>query len=346
MHFESVDPTPLACASIAQVHAAVLRGSRKEVVLKVLKPGVADALAADLSFVLAAARILEFLAPDVARGSLAAVVSDLRESSLAELDFRQEAKNLAAFQAYLDATPAASEAATSPFVYAALSSQRLLTLERLRGVPLTDLRSIASAAAAKGTTPEALLIGTLNTWAGSVLACESFHADLHAGNLLVLADGRVAFIDFGIVGRVSPAAWGALNALLRAAGGGDWRAAAAALAALGAADETVDVDAFGADLEALVASLANVRAAVVVAPGADAASAALAVDEAELNRILLEVVRVGDAHGVKFPRAFGLLLKQVLYFDRYQRALAPELDMMNDARVNLGGAAGNRVSWA
>jgi aarF domain-containing kinase len=94
--FESVDPVPLACASIAQVHCAVLRGSRKEVVLKVLKPGVADALSADLSFVTAAAKVLEFLAPDVARGSLAAVVGDLRASMLDELDFRKEAKNVAA----------------------------------------------------------------------------------------------------------------------------------------------------------------------------------------------------------------------------------------------------------
>ena len=119
-------------------------------------------------------------------------------------------------------------------------------------------------------------------------------------------------------------------------------------------DDDVDVDAFGADLQALVASLGAVRAAVVLtdAPGdATSAAAALAVDEAELNRIILEVVRVGDAHGVKFPRAFGLLLKQVLYFDRYTRALAPGLDIVNDARVNLGNAAapgrgaGGRVAY-
>jgi aarF domain-containing kinase len=333
-----VDPAPLACASIAQVHAAVLRGSRKEVVLKVLKPDVSDALAADLSFILAAARILEFLAPDLARGSLAAVVGDLRASMLDELDFRKEAKNIAAFQAYLDATPAASDAAVAPFVYAALSTRRLLTLQRLRGVPLTDLEAIRGAAAARGATPEAILIGALNTWAGSVAACESFHADLHAGNLLVLNDGRVAFIDFGIVGRVSPATWGAVNALLAAAGTADWRAAAAALAALGAASDDVDIAAFGSDLEALAASLLSVRAAVVLEPGSaqeDPPMATLAVDEAELSRVMLEIVRVGDQHGVRFPREFGLLLKQVLYFDRYQRALAPGLDVMGDARVKL-----------
>ena len=239
---------------------------------------------------------------------------------------------------------------TAPFIYPQLSTRRVMTMERLRGVPLTDLERIRTAALARGTTPEALLIGTLNAWAGSVLACESFHADLHAGNLLVLQDGRVAFLDFGIVGRVSPGAWGALNALLRAASGGDWRAAAAALAALGAADETVDVDAFGADLAALAASLASVRATVVLDPagGPGAAPAAtLAVDEADVNRVILDVVRVGDAHGVKFPREFGLLLKSLLYLDRYTRALAPGLDVVNDARVNMGtsSSSGGRISY-
>ena len=81
------------------------------------------------------------------------------------------------------------------------------------------------------------------------------------------------------------------------------------------------------------------------------AAATLAIDEADVNRVLLDLVRVGDAHGVKFPRAFGLLLKQVLYFDRYTRALAPGLDIVNDARVNLGDAAppgrgaGGRVAY-
>jgi aarF domain-containing kinase len=161
----------------------------------------------------------------------------------------------------------------------------------------------------------------------------------------------VAFLDFGIVGRVSPGAWGALNALLRAASGGDWRAAAAALAALGAADEAVDVDAFGADLAALAASLASVRATVVLDPAGGAGpgappAATLAVDEADVNRIILDVVRVGDAHGVKFPREFGLLLKSLLYLDRYTRALAPGLDVVNDARVNMGApGAGGRISY-
>ena len=86
-----------------------------------------------------------------------------------------------------------------------------MTLERLYGSPLTDLNAIRditgieAAGADVDDNAERILITALNTWFGSVLACESFHADVHAGNLLVTREGRVAFIDFGIVGRISPA---------------------------------------------------------------------------------------------------------------------------------------------
>eukprot|EP00438_Fugacium_kawagutii_P000907 Skav225793 [mRNA] locus=scaffold2147:195981:202990:+ [translate_table: standard] len=87
--FAFVDPTPLASASIAQVHAGrLLDGS--EVVIKVQKPGIEDVLKTDLGVVYLASRILEFINPDLnIRGSLADIASDLRESMLGELDFRE-----------------------------------------------------------------------------------------------------------------------------------------------------------------------------------------------------------------------------------------------------------------
>lgn len=55
----------------------------------------------------------------------------------------------------------------------------------------------------------------------------------------------------------------------------------------------------------------------------------------EINQILIRIVQVGETHGIKFPREFGLLLKQILYFDRYVKILSPELDILNDERVNI-----------
>lgn len=86
-----------------------------------------------------------------------------------------------------------------------------------------------------------MLIGALNTWFASVIGADSFHADVHAGNLLVLRDGRVGFIDFGIVGRISPVTWKAVESLIASLATADYDTMARALATIGACDERVDL---------------------------------------------------------------------------------------------------------
>nr|KJB74904.1 hypothetical protein B456_012G013600 [Gossypium raimondii] len=190
--YEYIDPTPIASASIAQVHGARLKGSQDDVVIKVLKPGIKDILVADLNFIYIAARILEFLNPDFSRASLVGIVKDIRESMLEEVDFNKEATNIESFRRYLEAMGLTRQA-TAPRVYNYCSTRRVLTMERLYGVPLTDLDSISSLV----SSPENSLITALNVWFGSLLACETFHADVHAGNLWLLRDGRIGFLDFG-----------------------------------------------------------------------------------------------------------------------------------------------------
>jgi len=170
-------------------------------VVKVQKPGIEEVLKTDLGFVYLASRVLEFINPDLnIRGSLVDIASDLRMSMLGELDFGQELRNLEVFREFLIANEL-DAAATAPRPYANASSRRVLTMERLRGVPLVDLDGIRKYSA----DPEATLVTALNVWALSVQRCEFFHADVHAGNLMVLEDGRVGFLDFGIVGRLPPA---------------------------------------------------------------------------------------------------------------------------------------------
>jgi len=304
-HFSSIDPTPLASASIAQVHAAVLASSGARVVVKVLKPGVADALKADLAFLYIAARAAELINPALARGSVAAIAGDIREAMLDEVDFVREAAHVADFRAYLDAT-GMDALATCPFVYRALSTQRVLVMERLDGAPLTSMEGVARVTS---VPPATVLANGLNAWLGSLLAAPTFHADVHAGNLLAMPDGRVGFIDFGIVGRAAPSAWRAVEALVAATATRDFDTMARALATMGAADEDVDFAAFAGDLEAVFADAAAVDATLTVdarAGPAAPAAAAVTFDEAAVNRLLLSVVRVGDAYGIKAREREGV----------------------------------------
>lgn len=326
--FESFDETPLASASVAQVHGATLKAGGFDVVVKVQKPGVADTLKADLGFLAVASKILEFLAPSLGRLSLANIVTDLRLSMLGELDFTEEAANLNEFRTFLQMN-ALEDVATAPRPYPQASGKKTLTMERLRGVPLIDLEGIKNYSA----NPEQTLVNALNTWALSVVACPSFHADVHAGNLLVVEGGRVGFIDFGIVGRVPPSIWASLQALAVAVAGGldgrgspDYAMAARALVSMGATDSEVDVEAFARDLEAAAAKLDVVATDL-------SSSREVSVDDSQVAALAVELVGVADRNGVKLPREFGILLKQVLYFDRYTRLLAPDLDVMSDDRL-------------
>ncbi|XP_030534385.1 uncharacterized aarF domain-containing protein kinase At5g05200, chloroplastic isoform X2 [Rhodamnia argentea] len=334
--YEYVDPTPLASASIAQVHSAKLKGSREDVVIKVLKPGIEDVLVADMNFVYVVARILEFLNPELSRTSLVGVVKDIRESMLEEVDFYKEAANIESFRRYLEVMGLTRQA-TAPKVYEYCSSKRVLTMERLYGVPLTDLDSISSLV----PSPENSLITALNVWFGSLLACETFHADVHAGNLWLLRDGRIGFLDFGIVGRISPKTWAAMEVFLTSIATEEYESMASALMEMGATNKDIDSQAFAKDLEKIFSSIQDLDTELIIATArerstnATAVSANLVVDERQMNALFLDVVRVSESYGLRFPREFALLMKQLLYFDRYTRLLAPDLNMLQDQRISI-----------
>ena len=109
-------------------------------------------------------------------------------------------------------------------------------MEKLNGVSLIDLEGIRQYT----DDPEGTLISALNTWSMSVVMCPSFHADVHAGNLLVLRDGRVAFIDFGIVGRLPPKIWQSVTDLSEGVYKGDYDLMAQGLIRMGATSSGVN----------------------------------------------------------------------------------------------------------
>lgn len=339
--FAYVDKEPLASASIAQVHSAKLQ-TGEDVVIKVQKPRIDESLKADLGFIYVASRVLEFLQPDWERTSLSAIAGDIRKSMLEELDFQKEATNLEEFRDFLLEQQLKSQA-TAPRVYRDFTTKRVLTMERLHGVSMLDSEAISKISG----DPEGTIVTALNVWTTSVMTMPWFHADVHAGNLLVLDDGRVGFIDFGIVGRVGEKTFKAVNDLSVALAVGDYEAMAEALCDMGAADEDVDTQKFGEDIKKVIMNLSQVQPDVTVSGMSDGTmQGRIDFDENEVTQVLLDIVDVTENNGLKLPREFGLLVKQSLYFDRYLKILAPDLDVVNDARVGFGGENGEELPEA
>jgi aarF domain-containing kinase len=315
--FAFIDKEPLASASIAQVHAATLAGG-EDVVIKVQRPGIAHKLNADMNLIYLAAWVFENLAPGGARASLTEIVNQFQQTIAEETDFYKEAANLQEFDKFLQ--DFGDENVMVPKVFPRASGLRVLTMTRLYGAPLTDLEAIRK----YSDDPRETLVLALNTWFASLMFCGFFHADVHAGNLMVLEDGRLAFLDFGIVGRMSEAMWTALMNLTQAMGTRDYTLMAESLKGLNATAKDVDTEKFARDLKKVFSDFENIGQEYF--NNTD-------FNEAEINQMMMNLVSVAEENGLRFPREFALLFKQMLYFDRYVQILAPDLNIATSAEI-------------
>ncbi|RZQ65709.1 ABC1 kinase family protein [Amycolatopsis suaedae] len=206
--FAEFDPVPLAAASIAQVHRARLR-SGEDVVVKVQRPDVRQVVERDLDIVGRVAASLNSRAAWARSLGVVELAEGFAVALVEELDFRVEARNIAAVTAaYPDG------AVALPRVHQNLSTERVLVMDRLDGVPLGSARP-------EDGQREPLARSLLDCLLRQVMLHGVFHADPHPGNVLLLADGRLGLLDFGSVGRLDAGLRSGLNRLLLAIDRGD-----------------------------------------------------------------------------------------------------------------------------
>ncbi|HUG72090.1 MAG TPA: ubiquinone biosynthesis regulatory protein kinase UbiB [Steroidobacteraceae bacterium] len=196
--FGSFDPTPLAAASIAQVHAATLPDGR-EVIVKILRPGMREQIARDIEVLYALARFADRHWTEAARLRPIEIVREYEKTILDELDLMREAANAA----HLKRNFAGDPRLHVPEVYWDLCRDNVMVMERVHGIPIGDIARLTEL----GVDFRKLSENGVAIFFTQVFRHNFFHADMHPGNIFVIADSpaepRYAAVDFGIVGSLS-----------------------------------------------------------------------------------------------------------------------------------------------
>lgn len=192
--FDSFDKKPLACASIGQVHRAQIKDG-DDVVVKVQRPGIKEVIESDLDIIYSIARLVEEHMPEARLYRPIEIVDELSRSILAEIDYTQEGWNTDRFadnfkdnsQVYI------------PKIYWNYTNTRVLTLEYIKGIKGSNVDLLEK----QGINRSNIAFAVGKAFMQQVFEDGFFHADLHPGNILIMENGAVAFLDFGMTGHLS-----------------------------------------------------------------------------------------------------------------------------------------------
>jgi len=191
-HFLYIEPQPIGSGSVAQVHRALLKGG-KEVALKIIRPQARQLIKQDTRILKLLVKALAAVAPPVREFRLPQVVEEIERMLLEELDLSREAAYMELFRKFSEKEPSLFV----PKVFWELTSTNYLVSEFVRGRKLTEVKVPPD----KGKELAERFVHIVHR---TIFELGVFHGDLHPGNIFLLDDGRFAFVDFGIVGRLSP----------------------------------------------------------------------------------------------------------------------------------------------
>lgn len=296
--FTRVDPQPLATASIAQIHAGLLRDGR-EVVVKVRRPGVAEQVEVDLELLRSTARLFESHSEKAQLLQLEALADEVEAHMRAELDFQEEAWNAELIAQIIDEF----EGLTVPRVARPHVTERVLVLERIHGEKLTRDHGLEPERARR------LARQLFRAYVHQVASEGVYHADPHRGNVLLTDDGRLALVDFGLLGRLDDDTRTTISQLLLAVAQNRADDVAGLILRLSLTTLDSDEPGFLHELRRKLPRyhwrpLAQIRAGEALA---------------DLQGLSLR-------YGIRLPPSFALVGKTLSQADTIARTLDPELD--------------------
>lgn len=304
--FAAFDETPAASASLAQVYFARLHDGR-EVAVKIQRPGLRRIVESDLALLAFFAGQLHTRIAALQPYDLPAVVAEVSAGVLRELDFNHEARN----QRFFNATNPTPEHVFAPEVVEELSGECVLVMQRIVGRPV-DACGLEPAAAR-----ELARAGATSLF-HQVLVAGFFHADPHAGNVLVAADGRLCFLDWGLAGHLTRRLRLALADLFLAAVDQDAERIVQIAAELGSPGGRADLRAMERDVTLALREDFN-----------------RAINQVNLGRAMLKLLFIFGRNGISVTSDYSLMAKAVLSIEEVATSLDPHFDLKRSARPVL-----------
>ena len=304
--YKTFNPAPLAAASIAQVHEAVLL-SGESVVVKVQRPGIEATIKTDISLLEFLAGLLEKYVPESRLIGPKVIVQEFFKMLTYELDFVIEANNIAKISHNMLEIPEI----VIPKVFKSLSTRRILTLERLQGIRVNDSAALDAAGIDRA---QIVSIGARGFFK-SVLIDGLFHGDLHGGNLFVLPGNRLGIIDFGIVGRLSQKSRDQLANMVMYLLSEDYENLCYEYLELGSSDTTVDISGFQREVRNTLSPHMG-----------------LSLNELNIGRVLVDATKIATKYNIKVPGDWMLVFKAILTVEGMARTLDPHFDLLKVGR--------------
>lgn len=299
--FASIDPTPLAAASIGQVHAATLTDGT-EVVVKIQRPAVRERIETDLA-------VLHHLASWASRHwalaeqfDVVGLVQEFSHTLRAELDYQQEAESVDRFARQF----ANDRRVHIPAVVWEATTARVLTLERIHGTKVTDMTACSARAINRATVAQHLA----QIFLTMIFHEGIYHADPHPGNFFIEEDGCIGLVDFGMIGTIDPSLRDQLATLLIAVTAHDGDAIVDALLDLGVTTHPINRPRFRRDLEHLILPYYDQP-----------------LGEIALEPLIRDILTIARRHHLQLPTNTSLLLKTVMMYESLGAQLDPHFHL-------------------